>query len=267
MKANKGISVQDKEKTIKRINTFFKENLFILAFSFVLMNILTMCSNSNFKSESLQLMKDQNLFLRENIGKVHFLSATGQVAVGEKQKLSYADSRFKSYIQNVLINNLLQGKGSLTGGFDKKISIRRWQDLSVVNDKLKLFKSSFLKKNSTVIDSYQKSLFLAILEKRLPEYMIPTNVGFEYYRVNSKFLKKNQKKTIDGKIRVSVYIKSYIKELGKWDTREVEANIRFKIEINVAEYANYDNPFGIVFDDLDMPTLLKPDASSVERGR
>lgn len=245
-----------------KINVFFRNYIFVIALGILMLNMMTYCSNSDFQKTALDRIGQHGVLLKKNLGKVHFLTATGQHIVGSKRAVGYSDSRFKRYIANIIIDNQIQGLGELTGGF--KISIRKAQDIPKKNEKFGFFNKTFLGNNGVSNKLYTDGLYRAIVEGRLPEYIFINESEIKSYR-DVPDEDNSEIRHLFGTIRASVFIKSWIKELKEWDTREVQISIPFKATVDVAEFAGISNPFGVVFDELDIPVILKPTAEDVAR--
>jgi len=248
----------------KRINSFFKSNIYLLAFSMVALNLLTYCSNSDFHDESIKILENHGDLLKRNLGKVHFLTASGQHIVGQKRAIGYNDPRFKRYIVNAILENQIQGLGALSKGF--KVKILKDTDISNKNEKWKFFDDVFLSAFPSVNKLYREGVFRAIIEGRYPEYILVEEAKLDGYQ-DMPQEDNPEIRHLKGNIRAKLYVKSYIKELKVWDTREIDISVIFKATINVAEYADVGNPFGLEFTEIQIPTILKPTATEVARLR
>jgi len=252
---------QTLESLDARLNTFFKSNIYLLAFGMVGLNVLTMCSNSSFHEDALEQIDTHGALLKENLGKVHFLTATGQHVVGERFEVGYDDERFKLYLKNVVLDNLIQGLGEMTKGFTLKFI--NANDIKKNNERFSYFEDTFLPDGSTLLSLYRESLRQIIVEGRLPEYISFSDSVFKNYSVIKNKSEKGAPVSIEGIIKSKLMIKSWIKEVKKWDSREVVISIPFKAVIDVAKSANIGNPFGIIFTEIQIPTIVKPKASDV----
>lgn len=244
-----------------KMNTFFRQNIYVLAFAMVGLNVLTMCSNGSFHDEALGTIKEHGSLLKENLGKVHFLSASGQHVVGDRYEVGYEDDRFKLYVKNVILDNLVQGLAELSNGFSVKF--KNGKEINKKNERFVYFEGTFLPKEKDILKLYRDSLYRSTVEGRLPEYISISGSKFLSYSVLKNSVDRKSAPQIEAKMKVKVFLKSWIKELKKWDTREDEIIIPFKAEINVEKYANIGNPFGIRFINIKIPTILKPRASDI----
>ncbi len=259
-------TVQDVGKLVERLNTFFKGNIYLLAFGMVALSMLTMCSNSSFKDDAISKIEKHGLLLKENLGKVHFLTASGQHVVGERFEVGYEDERFQLYVKNIILDNLVQGLAELTKGFTLKF--HNGEDIKAKNERFAYFENTFVTKNSPLLSLYRESLNRIVVEGRLPEYISLSDSRFSFYSIKKSLSGEsgeNSSPEIVAKLQAKVFIKSWIKELKVWDTREVVLNIPFKAIISVEQYANIGNPFGVMFKEIEIPTILKPKASDIAK--
>lgn len=256
-------TTQDIQKLTQKLNNFFRGNIYLLAFAMVGMTGLNMCSNSSFKSEALATIKGYEVLLKENLGKVHFLSASGQHVVGNRYEVGYEDDRFKQYLKNIILDNLVQGLSELTNGFT--VVFRNGAEIKKKNERFAYFEKTFVPKGSNLLGLYRNSLHRIVVEGRLPEYISLSSSKFIHYYVERKTKEQQNNPHLKGSLSVKVFLKSWIKELKVWDTREVTMNIPFEAVVDIEKYANIGNPFGISFIELEIPTILKPKASDVQR--
>jgi len=250
-------------KFTEKVNVFFRKNIFLLAVAMVALNFLTYCSNSSFHDEALSKIDKHGVLLKENLGKVHFLTASGQHIVGDRYELGFADPRFKQYLKNVVLDNLLLGMAELTKGFSVKF--KNPQDVYSKNSRIKYFEDNFVTKKAIFMKNYRTALYRAVVEGRYPEYMSVSNAVIDNYVYTKAVNSESKKPEIRGTIRASLYIKSWIKELKVWDTREIEVRIPFKAIIDVERYATVGNPFGVSFTTVEIPAIIKPTADDVKR--
>lgn len=250
------------KERVKQLNSFFSQSIYVLAAAMVALSMLTYCSNSSFKSEALGEIKQHGVLLKENLGKVHFLTATGQHVVGTKHEAGYLDERFKLYVQNLILDNLIQGSVELTNTFHIKYSSEA--EIATKNGRFKNFHETFIRSGTDPLSLFRQTLYRNLVDGRLPEYIFPSKVEFlQYYVNNNKDIGKDPQ--ITARMRVTFMTKSFIKEIKKWENREVEAIIPFNFSVNVSKYANIANPFGLMLDDISIPVLVKPEAAEVVR--
>jgi len=164
------------------------------------------------------------------------------------------------YIKNIILDNLIQELTELSRVFSVKFGSGK--DIKK-NEKFSYFEDTFIGRNNDILDLYRDSLCHTIIEGRLPEYILILESKFLSYHVIKDPKNQNTAPTIEAKLKVKFLLKSWIKEIKQWDTRETDIIIPFNTEINAEKYANMENPFGIRFTSIKIPTILKPKASDV----
>jgi len=200
-------------------------------------------------------------YLKDNVSKVYFLSANGQLLSAKKGAISYSDERFKSYLANNITDNLIGGSIWLTENF--KIVYNKPEDIILKNKRFNTFYTNFIKPQGSVISKYATDLFKILADKKLPEYIIITSVKYDRYNVYRPSKENNFQTTIEATITVNTSVKSWIADLNKWDTRIVSIRVKYKVVVNTDKYANVGNPWGVHFYNLEIPIIVKPEASSL----
>ena len=200
-------------------------------------------------------------YLRENVNKVYFLSANGQVITAKKSSVSYTDDRFKQYLSNNVLDNLVGG--SIWLSQDGKILYHKPEDIVLKHKKIKYMYENFIKPNGTVLAPYIKALYTKFSQNKLPEYIIVTDAKYSTYIVHRPSEINNFKYSINAILDVKINEKSWIPDLKKWDTRVINSIIRYKAIIDPVKYASSGNPWGVHITELKIPVITKPTANEV----
>ncbi|HHO42403.1 MAG TPA: hypothetical protein ENN12_03485 [Epsilonproteobacteria bacterium] len=243
------------EEIWKKINRFVQHNTYVLTggliFTFLFLNY-KIGSIADTMNETLV----QNThYIKKNISHPIFLSATGQVIVADKSPMSYYDERFKQYLVNNITDNLIVGLVKISNNFTQKYNGA--EDLINRYDRFNYFIKEFTNGNKQVISQFANSLYLSIIENKLPEYIDIIGTKIETYTVRED-KEKSGKTYFEGKISIEAVVKSWIPAKAEWDTRRIEFKVGYKMEADPARYAHIGNPFGINFTSLDIPVILKP---------
>jgi len=264
MSVHNNIDANEKHiKLWKKTNVFFKENIYLILFTMIILNVLTLWSNSSFKEEALEKIEMHGTLLKQNLPKVYFLTAGGQLLVGDRKAINYADDKFKSYLLATLTDSLIQGAVEL--GVGKKTQWRTPNDIKKKNRKIHDFSNALIA-NKSVLGLYIKTIWQTVRDTQLPEYIIPIDIKMKNFTVERN-AKVDGEYHLQGAIKIEVLIKSWISEIGDWDTRKTKVEFPFVAVVNPARYSNIGNPFGIKFTQLDVPVIVKPSASVVKQGR
>jgi len=200
-------------------------------------------------------------YLKENVQKVYFLSANGQIITAKKSGISYSDDRFKQYMSNTILDNLIGG--SIWLSKNGKIVYHKPEDLITKNDRINYFYINFIKPNGSVIAPYIKGIYSKLSTNKLPEYLTITSAEYEQYATHKPNENNNYKHNINAILKVRVIVKSWIPDIKRWDTREVPIRVRYSAVIDPVKYAKGGNPWGILFTNLEIPILVKPTARSI----
>jgi len=253
---------KDTNKTmIQNISDFVSLNSFILLIliAIVAFHQLFIVGGaiSSLKSNQIEMMN----YLKENVSKVYFLSASGQVISSERSTLSYADERFKEYIASNILNTFIGGLVKVSSNLE--VSYEKPSDFIKKNKDIKNFYTSFIAPDYTVIESTLRSLHRNILDNKHPEYIDIVSEKFIKYSVSKSLIANKSVTNIYGVIEIEVIKKSYIVEFKKWNAKKEMIRIPFEIRVDVGKYGRLDNPFGIHFTHISIPVLRKPTASQL----
>ena len=260
MKNQRNTALFDKGKTMGlRINNFFRLNNYLITILLSLFMLYEIIQNNSFREDAATQWKDEISLLKRNLGKVHFLTASGQHVVGEKQVIMYGDVRFKDYLKNTIVDNTVFGAMKLTKGF--KIKFLNPKDILEKTERMKKFENAFFHTDKTLLNFYRQGVYKAIWDARLPEYLEIDSVSMTEYTTSQD---KNGYHIMSGKIELVILVKSYIKELSKWDNRKTNIAITFSAYVDINKYAGTDNPFGLNIYKLNVPVIYKPRADSLK---
>ena len=263
MKSNKRASSTDKNTSIMaKISDFVSLNAFVLVlimFAIWAHQVYVVGGTvKRVENRQAEMVK----YLKENVNKVFFLSASGMAITATKSEVSYTDPRFKGYIANEIITKLIFGNIILSNNY--KITYTSGEDILNKNDKIKDFYTRFVAPHKQVLlVPYLRTLHRAVVEGRYPEYIYIVSHKFSNYIVQKPSENNGYKTVIKGNISLTALVKSWIREMKQWDTREVTMNVPFELKIDVAKYVNIGNPFGIHFTSIKPPVLQKPTATQV----
>jgi len=266
MKSNIRASSQNKNSSIiAKINDFVSLNSFalVLIILAVWIHQVYVVGNTIERVENRQAAMIK--YLKENVNKVYFLSASGMAITATRSEVSYTDERFKAYIANEIINSLLSGNIVLSSNY--KVTYVSGNDILKKNDRINDFYKRFVAPHESVLSVFTRALHRAVVDGRYPEYINTMSHKYTNYTIVKPNEKNGYKQVIHGGLAVNVLVKSWIRELKQWDTREVTLNIPFKLYIDVEKYANIGNPFGIHFTSIKVPVLQKPTATQVSEGK
>ena len=201
-------------------------------------------------------------YLKENVNKVYFLSASGMAITATRSEVSYTDERFKSYIANEIINKLISGNIILSSYY--KVTYASGAEIIDKNKNIHDFYTRFVSPDKSVLTPFARSLHRAVVDGRYPEYINVLTHKYTQYIIEKPNEQNGFKTTIKGGLELTMLVKSWIRELKQWDTREVPLNIPFTLNIDVERHANIGNPFGIHFIGITIPVLHKPTATQVQ---
>ena len=261
MKAQRGKDVFYKGRGFaKRVDTFFRTNNYLITLLLCFFILYEINHNNTFRENASQQWEKELFMLKRNLGKVHFLTASGQHIVGEKHVIQYADKRFKDYLKNLIVDNTIFGSMKLTKGFAVKFSSAA--DILAKTEKMKNFEETFFHADQTLLSLYRQGLYRAIWDGRLPEYLEVSDVRMQNYLTSKNEHGYNM---LQGDIEVAVLVKSYIKELNLWDNRKTKITIPFKAYIDIEKFAAIENPFGLNIYKLEIPVVHKPRADSLKK--
>ena len=251
----------------KRIDDFVKFNSYALVIGISLSFLFLYAKLANLADVVENTLVKNTQFIKEDIGHPIFLSATGQVIVAKRSPLSYSDPRIISYIQNYILDDLVGGVVKLSGNYTATYS--SGDDMLRKYSGFKDFSVRFLREDSSMLLPYVNNLFLAIKEDTLPNYINVVSSRMEGYSVKKLSRKDGGDGLthIRGRVIGRTVVKSWIEDLKKWDTRDMEMSIPFELVVNVPEYADIGNPFGFHFVEIEVPLLKKPSAREVLNGK
>jgi len=204
-------------------------------------------------------------YLKENVNKVYFLSASGMAITATRSEVSYTDERFKSYIANEIIDKLISGNIVLSSNY--KVTYVSGEDILTKNDRINNFYKRFVAPHTVVLSTFTRALHRAVVDGRYPEYINVLSHRYTSYIIQKPNKENGFKTIIKASLSLNVLVKSWIRELKQWDTREVVLNVPFEFYIDVVKYVNIGNPFGIHFQSIKLPVLQKPTATQVAEGK
>jgi len=262
MKINTRASKSDKNSSmIAKINDFVSLNSFAL-----LLLILGIWFHQVYIVGATVKELEQNQYkmvkyLKENVNKVYFLSASGMAITATKSEVSYADERFKSYIINEIVTKMLAGNIVLSSNYT--ITYANYDEFVTKNEQVKNFYTRFVKPNKRVLQSSLRSLHRAVVEGKYPEYINVLSQRYTQYRITPPNEETGGKTKIKATVQLNILVKSWIRDLKRWDTRQMTISIPFVLRIDVERYANIGNPFGIHFEKLSIPAIHKPTGSQI----
>ena len=266
MKTNKRASSSDKNSTIfAKISDFLSLNSFVMVLLILGVWVHQVFVVGNTIDTLEKNQKNMVDYLKENVNKVYFLSASGMVITATKSAVSYEDERFKSYIANQIINNLIAGNVVVSENY--KVQYASPDDLVLKNKRINHFFESYIKPHGTVIAPYARALHRAIVEGKYPEYINVLSQSYEKYSIIKPCEDTQYKTEIRASLSLKAVVKSWIRDLKEWDTREVVLRVPFKVQIDVDRYVNFSNPFGIHFLELGVPILHKPTGTEIIEGK
>ena len=265
MKSNTRASGQNKNTSIiAKISDFVSLNAFVL-----LLLILAIWVHQVYVvGATVQRVEERQSamvkYLKENVNKVYFLSASGMAITATRSEVSYTDARFKGYIANEIIDKLISGNVVLSSNYT--VTYVSGDEIMSKNKRINDFYTRFVSPDKKVLATFTRALHRAIVDGRYPEYI---NVLAHRY-TNFTIVKPNEengfKTVIKGSLELKAIVKSWIKEIKQWDNRELSISISFSLYVDVAKHANIGNPFGIHFTDITLPVLHKPTATQVVQG-
>jgi len=266
MKVNKRASKSNKNSSIvAKINDFITLNsfaLFLLVLAVWFHQIFVVGTTvKELEANQYKMVK----YLKDNVDKVYFLSASGMAITATKSEVSYADERFKSYMVNEITDKLMYGNIVISTNY--KVTYKSGSELVLKNKRINDFFTRFVKPHGNVLAPYARSLHRAMVEGRYPEYINVLSQQYTKYIITKPSEATGYKTKIDATIKLNLLVKSWIRDLKKWDTREVKIIIPFVVLIDVAKYANIGNPFGIHFVELKLPVIHKPTATQIMEGK
>jgi len=266
MKSNIRASKQDKNSSIiAKISDFVSLNAFVLMLIMfaIWIHQIYVVGGTVQRVENRQAAMIK--YLKENVNKVYFLSASGMAISAKKSKVSYTNDRFKAYIANEIIYNLINGNVMLSSNY--KITYLSGDEILKKNQNINDFYTRFVAPNKEVLTSYLRSLHRTVVDGRYPEYINTLSRKYTKYIIQKPNKQNGFKTVITANLSLNILVKSWIREFKRWDTREIPMNIPFKLYIDVAKYVNIGNPFGIHFINLQVPILKKPTATQVQTGK
>jgi len=262
MKSNIRASSQNKNTSIiAKISDFVSLNAFVL----MLIMLAIWAHQVYVVGGTVQRVEQRQSamvkYLKENVNKVYFLSASGMAITATRSEVSYTDPRFKAYIANEIIDQLILGNIVLSSNY--KVTYLSGDDILSKNDRIKDFYTRFISPDKAVLTSYLRTIHRAVLDGRYPEYINVLKHTYTSYVIEKPNKTNGFKLSIKGNISLQVLVKSWIRELKQWDTRSVRMSVPFKLYIDIDKYVNIGNPFGIHFTSIDLPALKKPTATQV----
>jgi len=266
MKKNKRASSTDKNGSIfSKINDFITLNNFLL---FLL--ILGVWFHQVFiVGETVNTLKDnQNRmihYLKDNVNKVYFLSASGMVVTAKKSKVSYVDERFKSYLANEITDSLIGGNIVISSNY--KVVFASPAEIVRKNRRIGHFYKRFIAPQKQTINKYVRTLHRAIIEGKYPEYINVISYKYESFLLRKPSELNGYTTKIEGTLKVGLLVKSWVRDLKEWDTREVPIQINFEVLIDLDKYVNIANPFGVHFEKLEIPIIHKPTGTEIMESR
>lgn len=245
------------EDVRQRIQKLIVNNPYALTFGIVFTFLFL-----NYKIGSLadyveETMERNSHFIKESLEHPIILSASGMVITADRTPITYADQRFKDYVQGVIVNNLVAGLVKVTKG--KSMAYASTKELVYNYKPFRNIVENFAGGNISVIYKYADAVRLAILENKLPEYIEIVDTRMERYAVRSLHPEdtKDRKKIIRGSVHIATFAKSYIPYKQKWQTRRVEISVPFEVVVDASRYGSISNPFGLNFNMLEMTAILK----------
>jgi len=262
MKNNIRASKQDKNTSIiAKISDFVSFNAFTL-----LLLIIAIWAHQvfvvGFTVERVEHRQDAMIkYLKENVNKVYFLSASGMAITATRSTVSYTDPRFKAYVANEIINHLANGNIVLSENYT--VTYTSGDEILEKNPKINDFYKRLVSPNKEVLSTFTRAIHRAVVDGRFPEYINVLESQFSKYKIVLPNEENGNRIMISGELSLKTLVKSWIRELKQWDTRMVMLNVPYSFTIDVAKYANIGNPFGIHFEELNMPVLQKPTATDV----
>ena len=266
MKTNKRASKSDKNSSIiNKINDFVTLNTFaifllILAVWFHQIFVVGATINKLEKNQDSMVR-----YLRDNVNKVYFLSASGLVLSAKKGEISYADERFKSYLSNELISSFVGGNIEISSNY--KITFDTPSSIIRNSKKIGQFYQRFVQPHQKIMAPFARSLHHALVEGMYPEYINVISHQYIKYRVEEPSEENGFHITIKASMAVRLLVKSWIRDLKSWDTREVPITVKFQAIVDVGRYANMSNPFGVHFTGLDFPVIHKPTGFEIRESK
>ena len=235
------------KKTVDKIHNFLNANNWIIAIGI----ILTFGYLSLKIGSVLDMVKNNELTMKEDVGKVIFLTSDGRVMRMQKQPVSYADKRMTLYIANLVQTHLIQDLVSISKGF--KVSYTSGYNLVNRYKAFKDFEPYLLNKNW--IYQYANNILLLISNDNYPEYINP------YDRKIVKFVILDPKtNTFKIVINFKVIKRSYLRELttaNKYKTAYSTISFKATGFFNVDKYGSLVNPFGLKFTNINITLLTK----------
>jgi len=256
----------EKERSVfERIDVIVRGNSFIITaliiFSFIYLNNKLGNISDVFTQEIIKNTK----VMRENIGRPIFLTANGQVLVGERNKMGYADNRFINYVESLLTRTFYSGLNEISK--NKKLIFRSSMDIARKNKELNYFCNTYLL-NDKVILTYLNGIFRGIIDKSFPETIMLSQTKMSNWRVNRpRKDDRDQNIYISGRIDSIVVADSWIIDLKKYYKVKMSSSLKFKFKISVNKWGSIDNPFGIKFVSISLPVIKKPTARSLTKSR
>jgi len=266
MKSNIRASSQNKNTSIiAKISDFVSLNAFVL----MLIMFAIWVHQVYVVGGTVQRVENRQAamikYLKENVNKVYFLSASGMAITATRSEVSYTDPRFKGYIANEIIDKLISGNIVLSSNY--KVTYVSGDEILSKNDRIKDFYTRFVSPHKAVLTPYLRTIHRAVVDGRYPEYINVLTHRYTSYTIRKPDEKNGFKTSIKGSISLNVLVKSWIRELKQWDTREVSMSVPFELYIDVDKYVNIGNPFGIHFSSIKLPVLKKPTATQVVEGK
>jgi len=262
MKSNQRASTKDKNSSIFSVITdFVSYNTFVLVvliFSVWFHQLFVVGSTVN------ELEENQNkmlYYLKENISKVYFLSASGVVMTATRNTIGYSDERFKSYLMNEILDSLIAGNVVISSNYTNTFTST--EDVLAKNKRINEFYTRFVSPHYSVMEAYARSLYRAMVEGKYPEYINVFSSSYTSYNVVNASKETNYMHEVSGVISLKLVVKSWIRDLKAWDTRETNIDVSFTASIDTNVYVNVGNPFGIHFKALNIPILHKPTGTQI----
>jgi len=266
MKNNIRASSQNKNTSIiAKISDFVSLNAFALLLLLVAIGLHQIYVVGGAAQRVEQRQNAMVKYLKENVNKVYFLSASGMAITATRSEVSYTDPRFKAYIANEIIEKLISGNIVLSSNY--KVTYASGDEILTKNKRIHDFYTRFASPDKAVLTPFVRALHRAVVDGRYPEYINVLERSYTKYTITKPNEENGFKTVISGGISMNALVKSWIRELKQWDTREVTIQVPFELYIDVSKYVNIGNPFGIHFSSIKLPVLQKPTATQVAQGK
>ncbi|QDD68220.1 hypothetical protein [Caminibacter pacificus] len=239
------MKLSNMENFNKKVIKFFTTNAWITT----IMIVVTFLYLNSKIGDLLDKNQETLSYVKKDLGKVIFISSTGNIVALKKQPVFYSDKRVALYVKNLIQEHLIQDLVSVSKGF--KVNYTSYEDMIKKYTPFKTFLPYLI--NKKIIQNYAKNIFELINEDEYPEY-----VRVYDYKINLYNVDKKGNFTIN--ITYYAIVNAYYKELttlNKWRSKKVSFNVKAKGFFNVVRYGNIDNPFGLKFTEINIPIITK----------